>query len=151
MRSLSRTTSLATLFTQRTMTNVYTPEEIVRHNRENDLWIVVNGNVYDVTKFLKTHPGGDDLLMEKGGQDATKCFEEIGHSLEAEILRETFKIGKVADRASAHELNMSTVSVMDYDDWIYQEPQQTEETLRLRVIFVSIFIIYVVIYYIICC
>lgn len=28
-------------------------QEVSAHNKPNDLWIVINGNVYDVTKFVK--------------------------------------------------------------------------------------------------
>lgn len=32
--------------------------EIRLHNTKRDGWMVVNGLVYDVTKFLDKHPGG---------------------------------------------------------------------------------------------
>lgn len=31
--------------------------EVAQHNKADDLWIVVAGKVYDVTKFLSEHPG----------------------------------------------------------------------------------------------
>ncbi len=37
---------------------LFTLEEISKHNSENDLWIVINNKVYDLTKFAKVHPGG---------------------------------------------------------------------------------------------
>lgn len=36
----------------------FTREEIEKHDSEKDCWIVVNGNVYDVTSVLSWHPGG---------------------------------------------------------------------------------------------
>ena len=33
-------------------------EEIARHNKPNDCWVVVEGVVLDVTSFLPDHPGG---------------------------------------------------------------------------------------------
>lgn len=35
------------------MGNEYTMDEVRMHDKPNDLWIVINGNVYDVTKFYK--------------------------------------------------------------------------------------------------
>ncbi|XP_076172515.1 cytochrome b5 [Ptiloglossa arizonensis] len=77
------------------MSTVYSAEEVVQHNHERDLWIVYNNGVYDVTKFLKEHPGGEEVLLSTAGKDATKCFDEIGHTTEAVVLRETYKIGTV--------------------------------------------------------
>jgi cytochrome b involved in lipid metabolism len=53
---------------------VYTWHEI--KNRENineTIWIVINGYVYDVTKFSKRHPGGPRILKSVVNQDATVC------------------------------------------------------------------------------
>lgn len=35
-----------------------TAEEIREHNKNNDLWLVVDGKVYDMTDFALIHPGG---------------------------------------------------------------------------------------------
>ena len=32
-------------------------EEIARHNTPDDLWVAVNGRVFDVTNFADLHPG----------------------------------------------------------------------------------------------
>lgn len=49
--------------------------------------------VYDVTKYMDDHPGGKDVLLEVAGTDATKAFEEVGHSGEAREQLEPFYIG----------------------------------------------------------
>jgi len=80
-------------------TNI-TTEEVSKHNSENDCWIIVDGNVYDVTKFLHEHPGGKRILMGKAGQDATKEF----HSLHAPEVLERYnpilQIGSLINVAS---------------------------------------------------
>jgi cytochrome b involved in lipid metabolism len=45
------------------MDKKFKKEEISKHNQENDMWIIVNGKVYDVTKFAKLHPGGKGVLQ----------------------------------------------------------------------------------------
>ncbi|GBG33368.1 Long-chain specific acyl-CoA dehydrogenase, mitochondrial [Hondaea fermentalgiana] len=48
--------------------------EVKRHNKEEDAWIVINDCVYDVTKFAMLHPGGEKLLLQYAGEDATEDF-----------------------------------------------------------------------------
>merc|ERR1712232_566565 len=54
-----------------------TMEEVEKHNSRNDCWIVLNGSVLDVTAFLAEHPGGEHVILEKAGKDATKVFNAI--------------------------------------------------------------------------
>jgi cytochrome-b5 reductase len=55
----------------------YSIGEIEKHNKKEDLWLVIVGKVYDVTKFSLEHPGGLEPLMEQtGGKDATEAFKE---------------------------------------------------------------------------
>lgn len=48
--------------------------EIAQHTDRNDRWIVIEGEVYDVTRWSKRHPGGQRLLSHYAGQDATVRF-----------------------------------------------------------------------------
>jgi hypothetical protein len=34
-----------------------------QHNKEGDLWIVVDSRVYDLSKFAAMHPGGLSVLL----------------------------------------------------------------------------------------
>lgn len=50
----------------------YTMEEVSKHNKKDDLWIVVKGCVLDVTNWLDEHPGGANALFNFMGRDATE-------------------------------------------------------------------------------
>ncbi|GLJ18139.1 hypothetical protein SUGI_0320460 [Cryptomeria japonica] len=51
--------------------------------------------VYDVTRFLEDHPGGDEVLLSSTGQDATDDFEDVGHSTSARAMMEEYYIGDI--------------------------------------------------------
>jgi len=82
------------------MTDIYTADEVARHNYEEDLWIVIHEKIYDLTSFLKEHPGGEEVLLALAGGDGTECFDNVGHSEEAKLLQKKFYIGELVDAAS---------------------------------------------------
>jgi cytochrome b involved in lipid metabolism len=47
---------------------VYTREEVSKHNTPEDAWIVIDNNVYDISKFAKIHPGGTQILLDYAGR-----------------------------------------------------------------------------------
>ncbi|XP_067636051.1 cytochrome b5 isoform X2 [Eurosta solidaginis] len=76
--------------------NTYTLQVVKEHNKSDDLWIVIDGKVYDVTKFRHEHPGGEDALDEVAGRDATTEFNDVGHSQEAKEMLKKYYIGDLA-------------------------------------------------------
>lgn len=65
------------------MPKVYSYQEDAEHNGPENFWIIIDDKVYDVSQFKDEHPGGDEIIMDLGGQDATESFVDIGHSDEA--------------------------------------------------------------------
>jgi hypothetical protein len=61
---------------------VYTPADVATHNHKGDCWIVVDSVVYDVTPWLSRHPGGQEILLMYGGDDATDVFKAFHHPRE---------------------------------------------------------------------
>jgi protoporphyrinogen oxidase/cytochrome b involved in lipid metabolism len=70
----------------------YTLADVAKHNKKTDGWIVVDGIVADVTKWIPKHPGGD-IIMKGVGKDATKLFHGIGHDEYAKKMLKKYKIG----------------------------------------------------------
>ncbi|KAH7342125.1 acyl-CoA dehydrogenase/oxidase [Rhizoctonia solani] len=55
---------------------VFTREEVAKHNKEGDLWIIIDSVVFDLSRFAAMHPGGLSVLLDEeiAGQDATEAF-----------------------------------------------------------------------------
>ncbi|EIM91103.1 acyl-CoA dehydrogenase NM domain-like protein [Stereum hirsutum FP-91666 SS1] len=53
-----------------------TLEDVSVHNKDGDLWVVVDAKVYDLSRFKDLHPGGAAVLLDEeiAGQDATEAF-----------------------------------------------------------------------------
>uniref|UniRef100_A0A8C3BZX0 Cytochrome b5 type B n=1 Tax=Cairina moschata TaxID=8855 RepID=A0A8C3BZX0_CAIMO len=74
---------------------VFTLQEVARRNCSREAWLVIHGRVYDVTRFLEEHPGGEEVLLEQAGKDATESFEDVGHSTDAREMLKQYYIGEV--------------------------------------------------------
>lgn len=72
---------------------VFTMDQVSNHKSKTDCWFVIDGRVYDVTNFLEEHPGGDEVLLEASGGDATQDFESVGHSTDAQGMMKTYLVG----------------------------------------------------------
>ncbi|CAK7347460.1 unnamed protein product [Dovyalis caffra] len=77
----------------------FTPSQVARHKSKKDCWFVINGRVLDVTKFLEEHPAGEEVLIEAAGKDATKEFNNVGHSKEAHNLLLKYQVGVLQNYA----------------------------------------------------
>uniref|UniRef100_A0A8C9WKD1 Cytochrome b5 type B n=1 Tax=Scleropages formosus TaxID=113540 RepID=A0A8C9WKD1_SCLFO len=73
----------------------YTLEEVKQHNTSTDSWLVIHDRVYDISSFLEEHPGGEEVLLEQAGADATESFEDVGHSLDAREMLQQYLIGEL--------------------------------------------------------
>ncbi|KAK8857246.1 hypothetical protein PGQ11_013158 [Apiospora arundinis] len=51
--------------------------DVARHASPDDCWVVVNGKVYDLTKFAPEHPGGADIVYTWAGKDASEIYNEF--------------------------------------------------------------------------
>ena len=49
------------------MSKSFEPEEVQKHTNEKSLWVVIHNKVYDITDFLEEHPGGEEVMLEHGG------------------------------------------------------------------------------------
>lgn len=92
----------------------YTLADVALHKKKTDLWIAVHGKgefnlrkqsdsvefefdvyntVYNITNYVRDHPGGVDVLCDVAGTDATTAYEDVGHSEDADEILKTYMIG----------------------------------------------------------
>lgn len=57
--------------------NIIRIEELRKHGGAKDPWFVVNGEVYDGTKFLDDHPGGAQSIISAACADVSEEFLAI--------------------------------------------------------------------------
>lgn len=53
--------------------------------------------MFNVRYILLQHPGGGDLLKDEAGKDATRAFNDFGHSPDAKNTMKKFKIGELVE------------------------------------------------------
>lgn len=79
------------------MVEQYKLSQVAAHNTKNDCWLMIHNKVYDVTKFLSEHPGGEEVLLDVAGTESTDAFEDVGHSNDARDMLVDYLIGDVHD------------------------------------------------------
>ena len=78
----------------------FSMDEIARHSTRDDCWVVIHGAVYDVSAFLRDHPGGPSIIAHFAGQDITEAFDRIHRSTTLPAMAKAWRIGVVVPRAA---------------------------------------------------
>eukprot|EP01116_Phalansterium_solitarium_P009415 TRINITY_DN2352_c0_g1_i1.p1 TRINITY_DN2352_c0_g1~~TRINITY_DN2352_c0_g1_i1.p1 ORF type:complete len:370 (-),score=52.05 TRINITY_DN2352_c0_g1_i1:223-1332(-) len=92
--SIDAPSLLASVAANRRLKRVFTREEVRQHHRTDDCWMIVAGEVYDITAYIGYHPGGTRALMKFAGRDGTENVEF--HSPEMmRLLRTYFYVGRL--------------------------------------------------------
>lgn len=66
--------------------------EVKKHNKKEDGWIAIHGKVYNISNWIPRHPGGN-IIMQGIGKNATRLFEDTGHSNTARKILKNYYIG----------------------------------------------------------
>jgi len=78
---------------QRYQANCLCPASVSKHNKQGDAWIIIGRKVYDITNFMNLHPGGEVLLLQFAGKDATIAFKDVNHTDTALKYRKDLEVG----------------------------------------------------------
>ena len=71
-------------------------EEVGRHKTVDDAWMVLSGKVYNVTRYIKFHPGGVDYLMQGAGKDATRLFHKYHKWVNVDFMLQRCYLGQLS-------------------------------------------------------
>jgi cytochrome b involved in lipid metabolism len=79
---------------------IYTIEEVAKHKtKATGVWVIYKDGVYDITKFVANHPGGQDKIMLAAGGDIAPFWnlyrQHYNSSLPMEILS-SLRIGSLS-------------------------------------------------------
>eukprot|EP00947_MAST-08B_sp_MAST-8B-sp1_P005859 g5859.t1 len=72
-----------------------TRAEVAEHSKAGDLWVIIDNTVYDLSAFLKRHPGGTAPLRY-AGLDASAVFRRVHQAGTLERIGRKFIIGELA-------------------------------------------------------
>ena len=81
------------------MEQLLTEAEVAKHAGAESCWVVIHGQVYDVTEFAKEHPGGKQILLANGGADVTALFDQLHAPSVLESVAAKFRLGALGEVA----------------------------------------------------
>jgi cytochrome b involved in lipid metabolism len=98
-------------------------QELQMHNTEQDCWVVLHDDVYDLTSYAKDHPGGSFLVTDLAGKDGTGSFDAF-HPVQLLKTVQRYRIGPLVEEVSVQDQESEGVS-LDDDDESDSEAQDT--------------------------
>ncbi|KAJ6462050.1 acyl-CoA dehydrogenase [Mycena vitilis] len=119
----------------------FTTQEVSKHNKQGDLWIIIDSKVYDISKFSAMHPGGLSVLLDAdvAGQDATEAFFSLHrHEILLKPQYETLQIGVIAgEKERIVPRAIGALSEVPYAEptWLsagFHSPYYTEKHRRFQ-------------------
>ncbi|KAK6455402.1 osmotic growth protein [Scheffersomyces xylosifermentans] len=82
----------------------FTEEEVAKHNKRDDCWVIIKNVVLDLTPFLKNHPGGMESIVNYAGRDATESFVMLHEDNFIEKYTKDCVLGRVKGKTPALSL-----------------------------------------------
>jgi alkylation response protein AidB-like acyl-CoA dehydrogenase len=114
-----------------------TREEVAKNNNDDSLWCIIDHKVYDLTDFLDAHPGGNVVLQQVAGQDATAAFFNL-HRYEVLQKYESLCIGTIeGEKPEVIDPKPGDLSQVPYAEplWLtpaFKSPYYTESHRNLQ-------------------
>ncbi|KAF4553169.1 Acyl-CoA dehydrogenase-like protein 4 [Elsinoe fawcettii] len=83
------------------MSGRFSEADVKSHNKPDSLWIVVDEDVYDLTKFQDEHPGGKKILQRVAGKDASKQFWKYHNEGILKKYQQDLQVGSLDSKKAA--------------------------------------------------
>jgi tetratricopeptide (TPR) repeat protein len=79
-----------------------TLDEVKKHNSATDCWSIIDGNVYNLTNWVDSHPGGSARITAICGKDGSASFSgQHSNSNSAKSRLKGFELGKLETESKA--------------------------------------------------
>ncbi|KAF9130340.1 fatty acid alpha-hydroxylase [Mortierella sp. 14UC] len=95
------------------MSKVFTQQEVAKHTKADDCWLIHNNKVYDVSDFVADHPGGEEFILDHAGKDVTALMKdelEHLHSDGAYEMLDELLIGSLLPTTAASATTTATMT-----------------------------------------
>lgn len=92
---------------------VFNRKDVAQHNNlDKGVWITYKGNVYDITDFIKHHPGGSHTIMMGAGGDVEPFWKTytVHEAIEVQSLLSKYQIG-ILEKDEQLNLNEMTTTL----------------------------------------
>ncbi|KAF9223846.1 acyl-CoA dehydrogenase NM domain-like protein [Gyrodon lividus] len=104
----------------------FTLEEVAQHNKPDDLWVIIDVKVYNISQFKDLHPGGIAVLIDEevAGKDATDAFYGLHrHEVLEGLQYKRLQIGTIKGQKSViHDHVVGEVSKVPYAEPTWLTP-----------------------------
>ncbi|EFW17827.1 hypothetical protein D8B26_004837 [Coccidioides posadasii str. Silveira] len=79
----------------------FSKDAVASHNNAGDLWVIIDEDVFDLTKFQDDHPGGKKILQRVAGKDASKQFWKYHNPAVLKKYRKQLQVGSLDTKKEA--------------------------------------------------
>lgn len=115
----------------------FTREEVAKHNTAKDCWIIIDSIVYDVSKFIGMHPGGESVLLDVAGKECTEEFYGLHRHEVIQKFGPKYKIGLIVnEKPKIIGESLSAISKVPYAEasyWMgFKSPYYNDGHKRFR-------------------
>ena len=111
----------------------YSSAQVARHDTLDDAWVSIDGAVYDITHWIRKHPGGSIPLAQYAGRDMTDAFRAYhGPDGKAAKVLKSYYVGDLVrdDAASDDDAVSDAGSTEDFVDAVSRPASKHAEAFR---------------------